>query len=67
MSKRNPESDINIDDTAEDKNITEIETIEHYGEKIHETEESISTQTSQVPTVFNKAIHHVDDSQMSNL
>ena len=49
-------------DTSEDKNITEIETIEHYGEKIHETEESISTETSQVLTVFNKAIHHEDDS-----
>ena len=49
-------------DTSEDKNITEIETIEHYGEKIHETEESISTETSQVLTVFNKAIHYEDDS-----
>ena len=47
-------------DTSEDKNITEIETFEHYGEKIHETEES--TETSQVLTVFNKAIHHEDDS-----
>ena len=28
-------------DTSEDKNIIEIETFEHYGEKIHETEESI--------------------------
>ena len=35
---------------------------EHYGEKIHETEESISKETSQVLTVFNKAIHHEDDS-----
>ena len=35
---------------------------EHYGEKIHETKESISTETSQVLTVFNKAIHHEDDS-----
>ena len=25
-------------DTSEDENITEIETFEHYGEKIHETE-----------------------------
>ena len=41
---------------------TEIETFEHYGEKIHETEESIPTETSQVPTVFNKTIHHEDDS-----
>ena len=49
-------------DTSEDKHITEIETFEHYGEKIHETEESISTETSQVLTVFNKAIHHEDDS-----
>ena len=49
-------------DTSEDENITEIETYEHYGEKIHETEESISTETSQVLTVFNKAIHHEDDS-----
>ena len=31
------------------------------GEKIHETEESIpTTETSQVLTVFNKAIHHED-------
>ena len=48
-------------DTSEDKNITEIETFEHYG-KIHETEESIPTETSQVLTVFNKTIHHEDDS-----
>ena len=49
-------------DTSEDENITEIETFEHYGEKIHETEESIPTETSQVLTVFNKVIHHEDDS-----
>ena len=49
-------------DTSEDKNITEIETFEHYGEKIHESEESKPTETSQVLTVFNKAIHHEDDS-----
>ena len=48
--------------TSEDENITEIETFEDYGEKIHETEESISTETSQVLTVFNKTIHHEDDS-----
>ena len=48
--------------TSEDENIFEIETIEDYGEKIHETEESISTETSQVLTVFNKTIHHEDDS-----
>ena len=48
--------------TSENENIIEIETYEHYGEKIHETEESISTETSQVLTVFNKAIHHEDDS-----
>ena len=48
--------------TSEDENIIEIETIEDYGEKIHETEESIPTETSQVLTVFNKAIHHEDDS-----
>ena len=42
--------------------ITEIETFEHYGEKIHETEESIPVETSQVLTVFNKTIHHEDDS-----
>ena len=47
-------------DTSEDENITAIETFEHYGEKIHETEESISTETSQVLTVFNKTIHHED-------
>ena len=49
-------------DTSEDENITEIETYEHFGEKLHETKESISTETSQVLTVFNKAIHHEDDS-----
>ena len=48
--------------TSEDENITETETFEHYGEKIHETEESIPTETSQVLTVFNKTIHHEDDS-----
>ena len=48
--------------TSEDENIIEIETIEDYGEKIHETEESIPTETSQVLTVFNKTIHHEDDS-----
>ena len=31
-------------------------------EKIYETEQSISTETSQVLTVFNIAIHHEDDS-----
>ena len=45
-----------------DKNITEIETYEHYGEKIHETEESKPTETSQVLMVFNEGIHHEDDS-----
>ena len=49
-------------DTSEDKNITEIETYEYYGEKIHETEESKLIETSQVLTVFNKVIHHEDDS-----
>ena len=49
-------------DTSEDENTIEIETIEDYGEKIHEIEESIPTETSQVLTVFNKAIHHEDDS-----
>ena len=49
-------------DTSEDENIIEIEAFEHYGEKIHETEESIPTETSQVLTVFNKTIHHEDDS-----
>ena len=48
-------------DTSEDENITEIETFEHYEEKIQETEESIFIETSQVLTVFNKAIHHEDD------
>ena len=48
--------------TSENENIIEIETYEHYGEKIHETEESIPTETSQVLTVFNKPIHHEDDS-----
>ena len=49
-------------DTSENKNINEIETYEDFGEKIHETEESIPVETSQVLTVFNKAIHHEDDS-----
>ena len=49
-------------DTSEDKNITEIDIHEHYGETIHETEESKPTGTSQVLTVFNKGIHHEDDS-----
>ena len=48
--------------TSEDENIIEIETYEDYGEKIHETEESIPTETCQVLTVFNKTIHHEDDS-----
>ena len=48
--------------TSENENIIEIETYEHYGEKIHETEESVSRETSQVLTVFNKRIHHEDDS-----
>ena len=48
-------------DTSEDDNITEIETYEHYGEKIHETEESKPREPSHVLTVFNKAIHHEDD------
>ena len=52
----------NENNTSENENTTEIETFEHYGEKIHETEESIPVQTSQVLTVFNKAIHHEDDS-----
>ena len=47
--------------TSEDENIIEIETYEDYGEKIHETEESIPVETSQDLTVFNKAIHHEDD------
>ena len=54
-------------DTSEDENIIEIETFEHYGEKIHETEESIPTEASQVLTVFNKTIHHEDDSSDENL
>ena len=49
-------------DTSEDENTTEIETYEGFGGKIHETEASISTETSQVLTVFNKSIHHEDDS-----
>ena len=48
-------------DTSENENTIEIETFEHYGEKIHEKEESIPTETSQVLTVFNKAIHHHED------
>ena len=49
-------------DTSEDENIIEIETYEDYWKKIHETEESIPVETSQVLTVSNKAIHHEDDS-----
>ena len=49
-------------DTSVNENTIKIETYEDYGEKIHETEESIPTETSQVLTVFNKAIHHEDDS-----
>ena len=49
-------------DTSEDVNTIEIETFEHYGEKIHETEESIPVETSQVLTVFNKTIHPEHDS-----
>ena len=49
-------------DTSENENTIEIETIEDYGEKIHETEKSIPVETSQVLTVFNKTIHHEDDS-----
>ena len=49
-------------DTSENENIIQIETYEDYGEKIHETEESKPTETSQVLTVFNNAIHHEDDS-----
>ena len=49
-------------DTSENEHIIEIEAIEDFGEKIHETEESIPVETSQVLTVFNKAIHHEDDS-----
>ena len=49
-------------DTSEDENTIEIETYEDYGEKIHETEESIPVETSSVLTVFDKAIHHEDDS-----
>ena len=48
--------------TSENENIIETETYEHYGEKIQETEESIPTETSQVLTVFNKAIHLEDNS-----
>ena len=49
-------------DTSEDENISEIETFEHYEDKVHETEKSIPTETSQVLTVFKQAIHHEDDS-----
>ena len=49
-------------DTLENENTIEIETIEDYGEKLHETEESIPVETSQVLTVFNKVIHHENDS-----
>ena len=48
--------------TSEIEHTIEIETNEDFGEKIHETEESIPVETSQVLTVFNKTIHHEDDS-----
>ena len=62
---RIPDNDDLIHDensTSENENIIEIETFEQFEEKIHETEESISTEISQDLTVFNKAIHHEDDS-----
>ena len=40
-------------DTLENEKTIEIETLEHYGEKIHETEESIPVETSQVLTQNN--------------
>ena len=49
-------------DTSENENIAEIATFEQYGEKIHETEESIPVETSQVLIVFYTTIHHEDDS-----
>ena len=49
-------------DTSENENTIEIETFEKYGEEIHETELSIPVETSQVLTVFNKAIHQEDGS-----
>ena len=49
-------------DTSEDENKTENKTNEDFGEKIHETKESMPVETSQVLTVFNKALHHEDDS-----
>ena len=49
-------------DTSENENTTEIDTFEHYQEKLHESDESLPTETSQVLTVFNKGIHHEDDS-----
>ena len=49
-------------DTSENEHLTEIARYEDFGETIHEIEESIPTETSQVLTVFNEAIHHEDDS-----
>ena len=54
-------------DTSENEHTIEIETIEQYGDKIHETEESIPTETSQVLTVFNKTIHMKMIHQMTYL
>ena len=54
-------------DTSENENTIEIERYEHYGEKFHETEESISTETSHVLTLFNQAIHHEDDSILQHM
>ena len=54
-------------DTSEDKNITEIETFEQYGEKIHETEESIPTETSKFLLYSTKQYIMKMIRQMTNL
>ena len=53
--------------TTENEHTIEIETIEQYGEKLHETEKSKPVETSQVLTIFKKMIHHEDDSSDDNL
>ena len=53
--------------TSENENTIEIETYEHYGEKIHETEESIPTETSQVLLYSTKQYIMKMIHQMTNL
>ena len=53
--------------TSENENIIEIKTYELYGEKIHETEESIPRETSQVLLYSTKQYIMKMIHQMTNL